>query len=63
MTLEKTEERKRRECRGDWEREREGGWNVPEKEGEERVHSATKREEREGDSEGLRKIDVQFFAF
>lgn len=35
-------------------REREGGWNVPEKEGEERVHSATKREEREGDSEGLR---------
>lgn len=25
MTLEKTEERKRSECRGDWEREREGG--------------------------------------
>lgn len=47
MTLEKTEERKRSECRGD--REREGGWNVPEKEGEERVHSATKREEREGE--------------
>lgn len=47
MTLEKTEERKRSECRGD--REREGGWNVPEKEREERVHSATKREEREGE--------------
>lgn len=46
MTLEKTEERKRSECRGD--REREGGWNVLEK-GEERVHSATKREETEGE--------------